>query len=252
MKGGFMLRKSWEFFILFNKEVFYNKIALLWTLVIPLFFMVFNHLSWLTNPPNFQSFKNNIFLYWSFMILITAISGVGISILMLRDNGFLKMFKFIARNKLPIILGKIGSQWFFVTINLVIFTAASALLFHQPVFSVLSIAIIIAIIVPLPIFFLFLWIGSLPYRQETISPIFTILMFPLIYFANVEVNDKSLLVLNPASFILNVSKLISDAVSNHVWDITLSYTLVVIMGVYILIGVFSYKIIDITPKAGRI
>jgi ABC-2 type transport system permease protein len=247
-----MLRKSWEFFILFNKEVFYNKIALLWTLVIPLFFMVFNHLSWLTNPPNFQSFKNNIFLYWSFMILITAISGVGISILMLRDNGFLKMFKFIARNKLPIILGKIGSQWFFVTINLVIFTAASALLFHQPVFSVLSIAIIIAIIVPLPIFFLFLWIGSLPYRQETISPIFTILMFPLIYFANVEVNDKSLLVLNPASFILNVSKLISDAVSNHVWDITLSYTLVVIMGVYILIGVFSYKIIDITPKAGRI
>ncbi|KYD26639.1 hypothetical protein [Parageobacillus toebii] len=250
-----MLRKSWEFFILFNKEVFYNKIALLWTLVIPLFFMVFNHLSWLTNPPNFQSFKNNIFLYWSFMILITAISGVGISILMLRDNGFLKMFKFIARNKLPIILGKIGSQWFFVTINLVIFTAASALLFHQPVFSVLSIAIIIAIIVPLPIFFLFLWISSLPYRQETISPIFTILMFPLIYFANVEVNDKSLLVLNllnPASFILNVSKLISDAVSNHVWDITLSYTLVVIMGVYILIGVFSYKIIDITPKAGRI
>ncbi|KOR94825.1 membrane protein [Geobacillus stearothermophilus ATCC 12980] len=252
MRGGFMLRKSWEFFILFNKEVFYNKIALLWTLVIPLFFMVFNHLSWLTNPPNFQSFKNNIFLYWSFMILITAISGVGISILMLRDNGFLKMFKFIARNKLPIILGKIGSQWFFVTINLVIFTAASALLFHQPVFSVLSIAIIVAIIVPLPIFFLFLWISSLPYRQETISPIFTILMFPLIYFANVEVNHKSLLVLNPASFILNVSKLISDAVSNHVWDITLSYTLVVIMGVYILIGVFSYKIIDITPKAGRI
>ncbi|XWN51880.1 hypothetical protein L0P96_11935 [Anoxybacillus flavithermus] len=247
-----MLRKSWEFFILFNKEVFYNKIALLWTLVIPLFFMVFNHLSWLTNPPNFQSFKNNIFLYWSFMILTTAIYGVGISILMLRDNGFLKMFKFIARNKLPIILGKIGSQWFFVTINLVIFTAASALLFHQPVFSVLSIAIIVAIIVPLPIFFLFLWISSLPYRQETISPIFTILMFPLTYFANVEVNHKSLLVLNPASFILNVSKLISDAVSNHVWDITLSYTLVVIMGVYILIGVFSYKIIDITPKAGRI
>ncbi|MGG3957465.1 hypothetical protein ABEV15_12810 [Bhargavaea massiliensis] len=247
-----MLRKSWEFFILFNKEVFYNKIALLWTLVIPLFFMVFNHLSWLTNPPNFQSFKNNIFLYWSFMILINAINGVGISILMLRDNGFLKMFKFIARNKLPIILGKIGSQWFFVTINLVIFTAASALLFHQPVFSVLSIAIIVAIIVPLPIFFLFLCISSLPYRQETISPIFTILMSSLIYFANVEVNHKSLLVLNPASFILNVSKLISDAVSNHVWDITLSYTLVVIMGVYILIGVFSYKIIDITPKAGRI
>ncbi|MED0657794.1 hypothetical protein [Anoxybacillus ayderensis] len=247
-----MLRRTWEFFVLFNKEVFYNKIAFFWTLIIPIIFIVFNNLDWLLKYPDYSTFRHNISFYWCYMILITAINGVGVSILILRDNGFLKMFKFIARTKTPIIVGRICSQWLFTVVNIVIFTVVSSLLFRQPIFSLLSAIIVIAFIAPLPVFLSFLWIGSLPYRQESVSPIFTILVFILIYLTKFSLKEGDMFVLewlNPAVFILYLSKLVWTF--DHNWNGRLIYQLLLAIFVYVFIGVVSYRRINVISKVGR-
>ncbi|MBN8194216.1 hypothetical protein JI667_18965 [Bacillus sp. NTK074B] len=251
-----MIKRSFEFFLLYNKEVFYNKIAYLWTLLIPLGLMIINNRSWIASPPSIEEYQTTLFFYWSFMILITATSGVGIALLIVRDNGFLKMFKFISGSKMAVILGKMESQWFFIFVNLLFFNLVTSLLFHQPVFHTLSIAFLVALIVPLPVFFLFLWIASLPLKSETIAPVFTLLIFPMIYAAGYiqEISNPIISFfawLNPASLIVNTSSVIAGLVSNlQINTLPLLSSLTGIL-FCIIIGNISYKMIGITSKSAR-
>lgn len=243
-----MLSKAGYFFILFNKDVFHNKIAYLWTLLVPLIIMVFNNMNWLTNIPKLKEFQDTLYIYWSFIILITATNGVGISLIILRDNGFMKMFYFIAGGKYPIVFGKLLSQWLFVSINIIIFTLISAGLFQQKILYFLLISLVVALIVPIPTFLAFLWISSLPFKQENVAPIFTILTVVLI---NLTSMFKPIFSISPASFVLNMSEIAGSIVFSRGIQMEGMSILFVEIFVYMIIGGLSYKYISILPKTGR-
>lgn len=231
------MRRVYEYYILFTKEIFINKVAIFWSFIFPLIFMLINNVSWFTEVPEY--FFNTLSLFWSFIILITAINGVGISLFISRENGFLKVFSFVSGSSLPIIIGKVFSQFTFLLVNITFFTVIVSILFKLNIIQLVLISSIVCFILGIPVFMVMLWIPILPFRQESIVPAFTLFNFLLIFLATLEFKNPILsfifTILNPAAISNNLFKYFYD-LFNHESYLTVDQ-------IYIFISIFLYLVI---------
>lgn len=244
--------RSYEYFKFFNKQVFYNKLSYVWSLAIPVIFLLINNYNNFTTM-SYESFRYSLFFFWSYMILITAAEGIGIGLLFMRDSNFLKMYTYITGSKLPIILGKVFSQAFFLLGNMIIFTLFSGLIHHQPVLSLLMASVIILIPIVIPVYFLFLISATLPVRSNSMGPILTLLVIVLVNFTNLSLNTDTLLdyivYLNPAKVIVESTELVHSLLAgiepNTQW-----YSLLP-LALFFFIGIISYNKLDIISREAR-
>lgn len=244
--------RSYEYFKLFNKEVFYNRLSYIWSLAIPIIFLFINNYNSLTTI-SYESFRHSIFFFWGYMVLITAAEGIGIGLLFMRDSHFLKMYTYITGSKLPIVLGKVFSQCFFLWVNMVVFTLFSGLMYQQPVGSLVFTSFIILIPIVIPVYFLFLTTATLRVKSKNIGPLLTLIVILLVNLAGITLNTGTLLdylvYLNPASVILAGSKLIHSFLMNS--TSTAIWLSLLPLIAYLLIGSIGYKKLDIVSREGR-
>ncbi|MBP1970654.1 ABC-2 type transport system permease protein [Virgibacillus natechei] len=244
--------KSYEFFLVFNKEVFYNKFSYLWTLVIPGFFLVIN--TWgIGSSFTYSEFRDVMFFYWSFIILMTAANGIGVGILDMRDNNYLKTYKYISGSKTPILLGRIESQCFFLLVNIIFFTLVSGFVFNQPTGSLLLTGAFVSVLVAIPVFLLLLIVTTLPFESNSVAQVlilFIIMLANLTSFnSDFQLMTDYIQVFNPAVVIGNSATVLHDFFlgnSNSMFIIS-----VVPLILYSLIGMLAYYRLDIISKKGR-
>lgn len=242
--------RSYEYFKLFNKEVFYNKLSYIWSLAIPIIFLIINHYNNFTTL-SYESFSYSLFFFWGYMVLITASEGIGIRFLYMRDSNFLKMYTYITGSKLPIIFGKIFSQMLFLWGNMLVFILFSGLLYQQPVVSIIFTSFIILIPIVIPIYLLFLISATLPMKSNSIGPLFPLIV---LFLTNVAAfPSESLLgklnAVNPARIVIIGSEAIHNFLIHSPNSIVWTSFLPLLF--YLFLGIYGYKNLDLISKEGR-
>lgn len=244
--------RGYEYFKLFNKQVFYNKIAYIWSLAIPIVFLLLNSFD-SQEATAYESFSYAVFFFWSYMILITAADGIGMGLLIMRDSSFLKMYTYISGSKLPIVLGKIFSQLLFLWVNMVIFLLFSAMIHQQPFTSLLLTSILILIPVAVPMYFLFVIPATLRVKATSLGPLLTLGVLLFVNIANVRMNTGSVLdyvmYLNPATTIIKMSESVHVLLLHATFEIAWVPLSVLIL--YFMIGIVSYRKLDIISREAR-
>ncbi|MFC7747211.1 hypothetical protein ACFQU8_08165 [Lentibacillus kimchii] len=248
--------RSFEYFKIFNKEIFYNKISYIWSLGAPIIFLIINDFNERTNM-TYEAFSYDVLFYWSYIILITGIQGIGIDLLFMRDQNFLKMYTYITGSKFPIILGRILSQCLFLWVNLILFTVFIGLFQEQPIASLLVTSLLILIPVVIPIYFFIVLIAAMPIRSNSIGPILTFIVLFLVSLIGLKIDTGTVMdyfvylndFLNPAQVIVTSAESIHSMLSGA-GSILIGFS-VLPLAVYLLVGSISCQEMSIISKKGR-
>ncbi|MBH5316461.1 hypothetical protein I6N90_01410 [Paenibacillus sp. GSMTC-2017] len=70
---------------------------------------------------NDQAVLNYLSLFWTYVIVITFVNGIGLQLAGMRENGWLKTYVLIAGSKLPIILSSLLTPFLITCMSLFLF-----------------------------------------------------------------------------------------------------------------------------------
>src|SRR5699024_3688478 len=192
-----------EYVRLFIKVAFSNKIGVVMTLILPILLILLRNNQWTSNQPPINNILLTIILWWGYIYSISILNGVGVNQLVLREQGFLKLFKFISGSTIPIFIGNLISQFLFTFVTISVFNIVVSLMFGISFFELFFASTVTLVVLILPLGFYASWIAYLPVKQETVTSLTALSVFPLLFFTTNAINiDK------PFSFLLLLNHLV--------------------------------------------
>ncbi|WP_368986634.1 hypothetical protein NST54_04670 [Caldifermentibacillus hisashii] len=252
-----MRTKIHELTKVFLKNSLDNKSQFILTLIFPLIFLIWNNYSLLFKDISDGVFYNLLFNYLSFITIMHVMSGFSISLLAYKENGFLKMFKYVIGSKNVIIISNFIAQSITLLSTLLVFTIAASIMFMKfsLLFKALLVVILSLLVCIIPISMLFLWIPALNVRLATISPITTLIAIALTFLSSLSTGRNNipeyLLLLNPVKLFTETLDSIYNLVFKGVFDPLYSVTIVVILLIYIVFGLTFTKKIGVLSSLSR-
>ncbi|HDR7352947.1 Uncharacterized protein BCZB5J_00355 [Bacillus cereus] len=172
------MRRIFGFTILNIKILFSEKIALVWTVVLPVFIALIVQKNVLDSITTQADLINYLSLFWVFIIVSSYINGIGLQLARLREYGLLKTYSLIAGNKNIIIFATFLTQILFCFISLMLFNFIMCIIYNIQDFSFFLIPILL-LLLGLPIGLVSLAFATVPFRESSISTIVNILTYPL-------------------------------------------------------------------------
>ncbi|WP_157076299.1 hypothetical protein [Alicyclobacillus kakegawensis] len=259
MVGGanFVGRQVYEFFLLFLKVSLSNVVGFIWMLILPFVLFIWQEHQWFVHPPSPIEYNGVSAAYWGYMIVSGGLNGVGLSLLQMRESGFLKMYRFICGRTLPIVAAQILSLLLCTLLIITIFTMTTALMFHVDAIRSLLVAYIVCIVSIIPIGLFFCWIPALPTRVQSISPVLNIMIGPLLYFAGMyayhsfSTDIEVLNFLNPVTFVMRIAMVLFSTFHILSRGPLHVVALLIVLLIYLVIGWFSYRHIRILSSVAR-
>jgi len=227
----------------FLRVMMYYKINLIFTLGVPIGSIIYTMRPFIFHTSDQQIVQNHVFYWISYMVVLYAIINSGPSLVVLREDQFLKMFLFISGNVCSIIYAKYISQFILLTLSVLILDILSCFLFDLPIIKLLIQSFLLIILSSPPIFFLFLFFAALRLRQETMIPLTNILIFCFIFMSVNQIN-RVLSFINPIDYAFQIARFLFDGTSIHGFQIWFSITITCF---YLFIGLFSLKKIQFLP-----
>ncbi len=233
-----------------------NKVALIWSLGLPLGLMVLNNKNVILHPVH-RELAQFISTYWGYMMVANAINGVGLSLLIMREKGFLKMFRFISGSVSPIVIGTYLTQLVFVTISSLMVTCAAMILFRSYSPILLIACVINSLVSMVPISMFISWIPVLSVREDSLSPILNIGTIGLLYLSEIHASPNLMAqacdMLNPVVYVIDVSKVIFMMFGvQHLGHLAITLSsLIIVTCIYFVFGIFSLSRIKISSKVMR-
>ncbi|MEM5624105.1 hypothetical protein AAHB47_02175 [Bacillus wiedmannii] len=129
------MRRIFGFTILNIKILFSEKIALVWTVVLPVFIALIVQKNVLDSITTQADLINYLSLFWVFIIVSSYINGIGLQLARLREYGLLKTYSLIAGNKNIIIFATFLTQILFCFISLMLFNFIMCIIYNIQDFS---------------------------------------------------------------------------------------------------------------------
>lgn len=244
------LRKIYSFFILYLKILFAEKIALVWTVILPVLIAVmYSHNVMDGTFSSTGEFLKFMSLFWVFIIWSSYLNGVGLQLARLREQGLLKTYTLIAGNKYPIVFGTILSQLVFSLVSLLSFTIIVSLINNILMIELFLLPIIL-LICSLPFSLFVLIVVILPFQYNNFSIIVNLSTYPLFAHAIYASGDSFLSLLNPFILFMEVvsyfGSLLNIMETQH-----FNYNIVLILAIYLIIGCFSIKKLNLVSVVQR-
>lgn len=109
-----MLQNDLAIFRLQLKIALKNKIVFFYTLIIPIIMLFLNR------GANFRD-GYVLYLYWSYIVVTTILNGFMMSLIQLRETGFLKTLSYTVGSKLSVILSSFLVQLLIIQIEIFLF-----------------------------------------------------------------------------------------------------------------------------------
>ncbi|MCL1631600.1 hypothetical protein M3N64_06510 [Sporolactobacillus sp. CPB3-1] len=245
------LKIIYNYFKVFNKIIWSEKIPFIYTLVAPALFFVFSNFS-LYGEKHIDG--SHLVLkganYFGYIIVSVMVNGISLQLLNFRENGSLKTFTMISGgNKHLVISGLIVSELFFGLICSTIFsTLVSTFDFHSFFFILLT-SLFIYLISGIPIAFLVLFMAVLKVRANTMGTVSNLLVILFIWIAAVRRDTGNFLGEYLYGLIPNdyVTQVVIFIVRSFQGTFSLSglYILIAVTVTYIVIGTWSLSKIQI-------
>lgn len=249
------MRQIYGMFILNIKILLSEKIVLLWTTILPIIIFVMS-----ANRSSLENFNDQhtfIAYFWSFIILSTFFNGVGIHIMKLRDLGLLKTYTLISGNKRNIVFGIILSQLIISALSIMIFSIVVTLIYQIDVFTLTLAGMTLLLCIFIPISIISLILTIIPIRHTSLSTILNILLYILFIMSlnhtNIALDTIGgvLNIFNPFNFILDVNILILSFMNVSDTISTLNYYNFYSIVILCLLGIISYKKLNLVSMEYR-
>lgn len=248
-----------EYFRLFTIIMLNNKVGFVWYLIFPLVaFFGFNY-AWITTKPDLETFHLNSSLFLSYITFAMSMD-VTTNLIAMRENGFLKMFKFVSGSKYAIALGKLFNQMVFLLLSVFLFSCITGIVFLNSVsdFTIYLLISLIACFVGALLVSLFsLILMLLPIKQESLTTILNMLLFTLFFlsangFSSANLQYGFILVfINPLDYIRNLTFLTGDLLGIIHFE-HLGALYIILIGVaYLFIGLIGLKNFNIVSRTSR-
>ncbi|WP_150272754.1 hypothetical protein [Paenibacillus tepidiphilus] len=247
-----------EYFRLFTVMMLNNKIGFVWYLIFPLVaFFVYNY-SWIATKPQIETFYLNSSLFISYISFTMSID-VTTNLIAMRENGFLKMFKFVSGSKYAIVIGKYLNQLFFLLLAVLIFTVTTGTVFLDNTHDFLNyigISLLACLLGALTVSLFLLILMLLPIKQESLTTILNMLLFVLFIASANDLSSLThygaiLVLLNPLDYIRNLTFLIGNWISGMNFTHISTANIIAIGCIYILSGLIGLRYFKIVSVAAR-
>ncbi|MCO7126232.1 hypothetical protein NIE88_10645 [Sporolactobacillus shoreicorticis] len=227
----------------FLRVLMYYKINFIFTLGVPVGSIIYTMRGYIFHMSNQQIVQTHIGYWISYMVVLYAIMNSGPSLVILREEQFLKMFLFISGSVRSILCAKFISQFLLLSISVLILDILSCLLFGLPIIRLFIQSILLIILCSPPIFSLFLFFAALPLRQETITPLINVLIFCFIFLSVSQINHL-LIFVNPIDYTFQIARFLFGVTVFHAVRLWLPITVTLF---YLLIGAFAVKKMRFLP-----
>lgn len=228
------------------------KAMFIMTLLLPVIFMYWNNYSIIGKEISDNHFYTLFFGYSAFISVMHVVSGNNIGLLFYRENGFFKMFKYVTGSKYTVILANFMAQYFTLLVSILIFSIICSISFKIDTILICIITSIISFIfVVIPISIFFLWIPLLNARPENVSPFVTLFIIILTALANVNISPF-ILIFNPIYLYSVFSSIVLNILKNKAIDNNMLIMCIFVIIVYLLIGLYFARKIDINSKSNRV
>ncbi|WP_017812659.1 hypothetical protein [Paenibacillus shenyangensis] len=248
-----------EYIRLFTKMLISNKFSLGWYLLFPNIIFFFTHYNWLSSPPDPEVFYLHTSVFTAYIIFLLSIDAP-LNLIRLRENGALKVFKFISGSKYSIILSQLITQFIAMVIAMLLFAvlAGGLILPHWSDILLFMAVLMLACTIAAPALSLFFtWLLLLRVKQESL---FTMVSILLLLFFLISANNFALpgwagmliLLINPLEVVRQIMYMLSNGLIHTSMPVHDQLLIFIILFFYILIGILSMRAIRVTSSTGRI
>lgn len=251
-------RVIFEYMRLFFKMTLSNKITFFWSLFLPIVIFLMSRYPWLWNPPSLDEFYFQVSVFIAYIVFVLSID-TAIQLIRLRENGSMKVFKFISGSKYTVIWAQIFNQLITLIATSFLFSTVIGILFiHQSVEVMLFIliSILVSVLIAPILCLFFLWLMVLPIKQESLV---TVLNIVLLVFFLISANNLSLPTsLGMVTFWINPLEVVREAVfwlTNYIAGTSIkTHSLlltILILCIYAIVGIFSMRATPIVSQTQR-
>lgn len=250
-----MLRKTYEFYIFFNKIIIREGIGnYLWSLLMPILIFLSININWFYKTPPINEIISSFSAIWSYNFVGIFLYGIASRISIFRETGFLRSFTYVAGDKKPIIFSLYFIQIIHGSIIVLAFTIISAVVFKLPVIELVGISIVSFLLVSLPLAMLMLLLASLPVTTATLNSVASLVMLPALFMTMFRNNNytqlNDLFLLSPVEYVSRMCRMISDFFFYGQTQENILLLFIITL-VYLIIGIISFKFLKVNSKIVR-
>ncbi len=243
------MKKTLGFFLLNFKIITAEKIAFVWSVLLPAFIAIVHQQNVLRSLSGFREWVLYLCWFWVFIIISCFVYGVGLQLARLRESGMLKTYTMLSGGKYPIVFGTILSQIVFCLVSLFIFTFIITFL-NGMMGARFFILPVILLFISLPFGLFILFLPNLPFQYGNFSVIVNILIYLLLWLAYDSGNGSLAALFNPFRLFYELALFIGGLLRIHE-PFAFRPEYAIVLGIYLLIGFFSLKKLNLLSVVQR-
>lgn len=233
-----------------------NKFVFIFNLLFPTVFFLYNHLHSLSNPKGYFSQNTLAVLscFWAYIIIVTIINNVIVSVIAWRESGFYKQLFFIVGSKWKILTALFLVQLIVINLELLVFNIIVMIVYQYWHTGYLLAGLLVTLLVALPVAFICSLLFMLKVKIESINIFTSIILF--VSFLYVTLPDGSntselLFLVNPVLYIADTAYLMLLFVFKHTVHIEIMFAWLGVTALYLVLGWFAISKLTVNAIADR-
>lgn len=221
-----------------------NKFAFVYNLLIPIIYFIYQsrHIT-LQNGNHFNTTTFKVVSYfWAYIIVVTILNNVIVSLIAYRERGFYKQMLFIAGSKLKIMCSVFAVQVMIILLEITLFNIVVMLFMKVFSLHLMLSGLLTGLITALPIALVTSLLFMFKIRLESVTIILSLLIFGMLFFMNISNGQhlESLITLiNPASYVATIGYQIQTLLISPTNHLIVWLSLAVVTLLYAIIGKFA-------------
>lgn len=234
-----------------------NKFAFVYNLLLPIIYFIYRNVTLTASTNNFSAATTEtIGNFWAYIIFVTILNNVVVSLIVQREQGFYKQMLFVVGSKLKIITAVFLVQLAIICIELSIFNILVMIVVHQLSFKLLFAGLVVALLSALPVTLVGSVLLIFKIKIESVNILLGIILFGLFFIMSVPTSDSInglVNLLNPLSFVTEMSLQVQNIVFNMgSVNVGIWIQMLIVSVFYAIIGIYSISKFSVNAIADRV
>lgn len=234
-----------------------NKFAFVYNLLLPIIYFIYRNVTLTASTNNFSAATTEtIGNFWAYIIFVTILNNVVVSLIVQREQGFYKQMLFVVGSKLKIITAVFLVQLAIICIELSIFNILVMIVVHQLSFKLLFAGLVVALLSALPVTLIGSVLLIFKIKIESVNILLGIILFGLFFIMSVPTSDSInglVNLLNPLSFVTEMSLQVQNTLFNmRSVNVGIWIQMLIVSVFYAIIGIYSISKFSVNAIADRV
>ncbi|QEA58206.1 hypothetical protein FGL74_00090 [Leuconostoc koreense] len=234
-----------------------NKFAFVYNLLLPSIFFIYKNINIPSATSHFNVATAEVIgNFWAYIIFVTILNNVVVSLIVQREQGFYKQMLFIVGSKIKILTAIFLVQFVIICVELSIFNILVMVVVHQLSFKLLFAGTVVALLSALPIALIGSILLIFKIKIESVNILLGLILFGLFFIMSVPTSYSitgMLNLFNPLSFVTEISIQVQNIVFNTGGVNTSIWLQVLLVSLcYAVIGIYSISKFSVNAIANRV